>query len=106
MLPSHLSLFLPQALQAPKLNLDISDILGLVAGIFALVLFAVSMFAWSRRRQRPLLLVSVAFLVFFLKVIIETQPIEGLDIVLVSTLLDVVFLSLFFLAIVARPNKH
>jgi hypothetical protein len=93
-------------LQSSQLNLDISDILSLVAGIFALVLFAVSLFAWSRRRGRPLLLVSAAFLIFFLKVIIEVQPIEGLDIALVSTLLDVLFLSLFFFAIVARPSRQ
>jgi hypothetical protein len=86
-------------------NLDISDIFNLVAGIFAIFLFAVSLIAWLRRRQRPFLLVSFAFLVFFLKVLLEIQPIEGLDLAVALTVLDVVFLSLFFLAIVAKPRR-
>jgi len=36
-------------------------------GVFAAVLFSLSLYAWSRRRNVGLLLVSSAFLLFFLK---------------------------------------
>jgi uncharacterized membrane protein YqjE len=76
-------------------------------GCFAVVLFLVSLYAWSRRRNAGLLLVSLAFLVFSLKEVIWTlSQMYNSSMDLTRTLLDFVVLGLFFVAITLRPRKQ
>jgi hypothetical protein len=82
---------------------NISDILEIAAGIFALVLFVLSLYAWTRRRQTPLLLVALAFLTFFFKRILEVTLPPPTD--QLNALLDFVVLALFFVAIAIRPRR-
>jgi hypothetical protein len=88
----------------------VADAFRLGTGIFALLLFVLSIYAWSRRRQPALLLVSAAFLLFFFKIIVEYLPLAidlgefaSWDLLLVS--IDFVILALFFAAIVIRPRR-
>ena len=78
-------------------------------GVFAAILFLLSLYAWSRRRQIGLLLVSSAFLLFCLKEVLwllaQTYAISS-SVDLIRTLLDLVVLSLFFVAITLRPRKQ
>jgi len=83
---------------------DVTDVLGIAAGIFALVLLALSTYAWTKRRQTSLIFVSAVFLLFFFKVVLEILPSEGNTLQFVSVILDFVILALFFLAIVVRPR--
>lgn len=89
---------------------DVADAFRLGTGIFALLLFFLSAYAWSRRKQPALLLVSAAFLLFFFKIIIEVLPsvydlreFASWDLLLI--LIDFIILSLFFVAIVIRPRR-
>ncbi|MDG6998105.1 MAG: hypothetical protein JRN15_03215 [Nitrososphaerota archaeon] len=75
------------------------------ASIFSLVLFAVTMFAWSRRKQRALIIVGLAFLAYFSKLLIEILPFGELHDDLVSASIDFVTLALFFVALVIRPQR-
>jgi heme A synthase len=86
---------------------DIGDVLKIGAGVFAFVLFSLSLYAWFRRRQPALLIVSSAFLLFFLKQVIgllsdvyEFGPLE-----LILIFIDFVILALFFIAIVVGPRR-
>ena len=78
-------------------------------GCFAVVLFSLSLYAWSRRRNAGLLLVSLAFLVFSLKEVLWTlsqmYSFDSSITDLTRTLLDLVVLGLFFVAITLRPRK-
>ena len=85
-------------------QIDLTDILGVGAGIFALILLSLSIFAWSRRRQTSLVLVSAVFLLFFFKVVLEVLPVVGDTLQFVSVVLDFLILALFFLAIVVKPR--
>jgi hypothetical protein len=84
---------------------DPAEFLDIGRGIFALTLFAVSLYAWYLRRQTSLFIVALAFLMFFTKTVIhEFLPaLPGGD--FINDLLDFVALTLFFLAIVVRPRK-
>ncbi|MGC8613990.1 MAG: hypothetical protein ACP5ME_14775 [Anaerolineae bacterium] len=86
-------------------QVDIQEILDLATGIFAFVLFLLSLYAWSRRRQTPLLIVAGAFLLFLLKEIIELLPQQINTMNLVLNLIDFVALAAFFIAIVIRPRR-
>jgi hypothetical protein len=85
--------------------LDPAEIIDIGGGIFALVLFAVSLYAWYLRRQTSLVIVALAFLMFFTKTVMhEFLPsLPGED--FINDTLDFVALTLFFLAIVVRPRK-
>jgi len=85
--------------------LDPSGLLDIAGGIFALILFAVSLYAWHLRKQTSLVIVALAFLMFFTNTVIrEFLPsIPGEDFITDS--LEFVALSLFFLAIVVRPRR-
>jgi small-conductance mechanosensitive channel len=78
-------------------------------GLFAAVLVLLSLYAWSRRRHVGLLLVSSAFLLFSLKEVIwmlsEMYSFSS-SADLIRTLLDLVVLGLFFVAITLRPRKQ
>jgi len=63
-----------------------------------------SLYAWSRRRQPALIMVAAAFLLFFMKTLLDyVLPSTTEDIVRVG--IDFVALALFFVAIVVRPRK-
>ena len=86
---------------------DITDVLRIGTGIFALVLFLLSLYAWSRRRQPALVLVSTAFLLFFVKQAIQllSEIYEFGSIELVPVFFDFIILALFFVALVVRPRR-
>ena len=84
MIESSLSLVLGQisaALQFGDVEQgnSLAFLLETAASIFSLVLFFVTIYAWSRRGKQPtLLVVSFAFLVYFSKLIIEILPVGEL----------------------------
>ncbi|MGI0092451.1 MAG: hypothetical protein ACREBS_12160 [Nitrososphaerales archaeon] len=103
------TLFVFSSFQIGGLDEKISLQFGLesAAGIFSLILFVVSLYAWSRRgRQISLLIVAVAFLTFFSKQLIEILPIDELHDELFSPIMDFVVLGLFFVALVVRPQRR
>ncbi|HYY91264.1 MAG TPA: hypothetical protein VE955_04690, partial [Candidatus Dormibacteraeota bacterium] len=61
----------PTSLAAQSNLSDPGAILDIAAGIFALVLFAISLFSWYMRRQFSLVIVALAFLLFFTKTIVR-----------------------------------
>jgi hypothetical protein len=82
-------------------------------GVFAAILFLLSLYAWSRRRQIGLLLVSSAFLLFCLKEVVwllsDVYDFHSLalpSVEVITVLLDLVVLGLFFVAITLRPRKQ
>jgi heme A synthase len=89
---------------------EVADAFRLGTGIFAFLLFFLSVYAWSRRKQPALLLVSAAFLLFFFKIIVEVLtsvydfgefPLWDLLLILI----DFIILALFFMAVVIRPRR-
>ena len=83
---------------------DPTDLLEIGRGIFALILFSLSLYAWSRRRQPALIMVATAFLLFFMKTLLDyvlPSATEGI----VRVGIDFAALALFFVAIVVRPRK-
>jgi hypothetical protein len=80
-------------------------------GVFALILFALSLFAWTRRKQPALAIVSLAFFLFFFTHVIEfidemgviQEPGGVLQLALI--LVDFLILLLFFVAVVIRPKR-
>jgi len=82
----------------------ISDMFSFVAGIFALTLFVLSLYAWFRRKQPSLIIVSVAFFLYFVKEMMEFIPNQSNVIYLVRNLLDFIILVTFFIAIIIGPR--
>jgi len=82
-----------------------STVLEVGAGAFSLVLIAVTLYAWFRRRQPTLLVVSFAFITFFIKQILEILPFNALHTEIASSILDFITLTLFFLALVVAPRR-
>ena len=89
-------------------QMEAVEALGVGAGIFALLLFTLSVYAWFRRRQPALLIVSSAFLLFFVRHAVallgdmyEFNPTLNL----VLAFMDFIILALFFVAIVVRPKR-
>jgi hypothetical protein len=85
---------------------DPREILDIGTGIFALVLFSVSLYAWHLRKQTSLAIVALAFLMFFSRTVINEffSSIAGEDVI--DDTLVFIALALFFLAIVVRPRKE
>lgn len=82
---------------------DPFELLEVGRGIFALALFVLSMYAWSIRRQPSLIMVALAFFLFFTKTLLDfVLPPVTEDIVRVG--IDFAALALFFIAIVVRPR--
>src|SRR5439155_24457629 len=96
-------------LQLPSLVtgtiLDPTVLLDIAQAVFALVLIAVSLYAWYMRRQTSMVIVALAILMFFVKTRIREffPQLPGEDFLTDS--LDFVALALFFFAIVVRPRK-
>ena len=84
---------------------DPFEILELGRGIFALILFSVSLYAWYRRRQPALVIVSLAFLLFFVKSALDLLPLSFSVNELTRLSIDFIALALFFIATVLRPRK-
>ncbi|HEX9197306.1 MAG TPA: hypothetical protein VF906_05880 [Candidatus Bathyarchaeia archaeon] len=84
---------------------DPAGLLDIGQAVFAVVLFAVSLYAWYLRKQTSLVIVALAFLMFFVKTVIREffSQLPGEDFITDS--LDFVALALFFLAVVVRPRK-
>jgi hypothetical protein len=87
----------------------ISDLFEFGSGVFAGILCALSLNAYRNLKTKRLLLVSIAFGIFSLNVIILKLDAFGLEIA--DTILDMVFailtfaaLALFFMAIVRRER--
>ena len=75
---------------------------------FSIVLFSLSLYAWSRRKHVGLILVTSAFLLFCLKEVLWlVSQMYGFSSLadLIRTFLDFVVLGLFFVAITLRPRK-
>jgi hypothetical protein len=92
-------------LVATGLSTDPAEILELGRGVFGLVLFAISLYAWSKRKQPALLIVAAAFVLFFAKTVLDVLYSTSTLIDLIRPLFDFVALALFFVAIVIRPRK-
>ena len=86
----------------------VETLLEFGTGIFALILFGVSLYAWLRRKNPSILLVAVAFLLFFFKQVAELLPYLGdVGSEIVSSILDFGILALFFVALVLiRPGRR
>ena len=81
--------------------------LDIAASGFSLVLFLVTLFAWSRRgRQLTLLIVSFAFLTFFISHVLGALPYAFFQGELFHSVMDFLTLALFFVALVVRPQRN
>ncbi|MDG6995130.1 MAG: hypothetical protein JRN52_04330 [Nitrososphaerota archaeon] len=88
------------------LRVGVIATLELAAGIFSLLLFALSMYSWSRRRHYSLLLFSAAFLAFFLKTLVdEVLPLASYVAEFIGAGLNFIILALFFLALVIGSGR-
>lgn len=85
---------------------DFQDVLSIGAGVFALILFSLSLYSWLRRKRFSLLVVAIAFLLFFLKSVIQFIPEQSSLSNLIYSLIDFVFLAMFFLALVLKSDKE
>jgi hypothetical protein len=85
----------------------LETVLDVATIIFCLVLFSVTMYAWSRSGKQPsLLLVAIAFLTFLWIDAIEIFPLDDTERALTRSILVFVTLSLFFVALVLRPLRR
>jgi hypothetical protein len=87
------------------LSVDPTEILELGRGVFALILFTISLYAWSKRKQLSLIIVATAFLLFFAKTVLDILLPASTLLELTRESIDFVALALFFVAIVVRPRK-
>lgn len=92
-------------LDSTGLATDPAELLELGRGAFALILFSVSLYAWSKRKQPALIIVATAFLLFFLKTILDILLPTSTLLELSREFIDFAALALFFVAIVLRPRK-
>jgi hypothetical protein len=82
----------------------IDDVPSFLAGIFAFALFLLSLYAWFRRKQFSLLIVSFAFFIYSMKEMMELIPNQTDAINLIRNILDFVILVTFFIAIIIGPR--
>jgi hypothetical protein len=85
-------------------QLAINDVPSFLAGLFALALFVLSLYAWFRRKQSSLIIVSFAFFLYFVKEMMELIPVQSDIINLTQNLLDFTILVTFFIAIITGPR--
>jgi hypothetical protein len=88
-------------------RMDVTEVLELGAGVFAVILFALSLLAYQRTGQRRLLIVSGAFGLYVVKAFFEYLTIlmpslEKSILDLILSAVEFIILMLFFLAIVKR----
>src|SRR5487761_251646 len=85
----------------------IEFILDIGTGGFSFVLFAISLYAWSKRGRQPtLLFVSLGFLTFFIKQLVGVLPLDSLHGELFGSVMDFATLALFFVGLVVRPRRR
>jgi hypothetical protein len=76
------------------------------SSLFALILFGITIYAWNKRGRQPtLLIVSLGFIAFFLKQLVELLPLSPLHSELFDSAMDFLTLGLFFMALVVRPQR-
>jgi hypothetical protein len=91
-------------------NIDyISDLFVFGSGLFAAILFALSLNAYTNLKTKRLLLVSIAFAIFSVNAIISKLDLFGVRIEisildLLLTILTFAALAVFFMAIVRRES--
>jgi len=83
------------------------EVLNAAVGLFALVLFALTISTYRRTRLRRLLIVSVAFLLFAVEVVIRQLDAFVLAVgyqtdQVIAVAIDFFILLLFFLAVVVK----
>jgi hypothetical protein len=91
-------------LQIGNGEFDLVDVIAIASGIFAIVLLSLSTYAWLKRKQTSLILVSAVFLVFVFRIAIETILPFSDSLQLILEILDFVILGLLFIAIVVPPR--
>jgi len=85
---------------------SVEYILDAATGVFSFILFAVTVYAWLRRsRQLTLLIVAFGFLAFFVVQAVEIVPYPALHGELFRSVMEFVTLTLFFIALVVRPQR-
>ena len=83
-------------------------VLHVIGVLFALSLTAVSLIAWSRRRNMSLVFVSAAFFVFAVMILLDEILTDAQTTELVGGVLELVVLFLFFLTVfggLGRTNR-
>lgn len=81
-------------------------VLDVATAIFSFILFAVTIYAWLRRsRQSALLIVAFGFLSFFIMQAVEVFPYPALHGELFQSIMSFISLTLFFVALVVRPQR-
>jgi peptidoglycan/LPS O-acetylase OafA/YrhL len=98
----HCWILILQIGQLEGIQIEATEALSVGASIFALVLFALSLYAWSKRRQPALLIVSIAFLLFFASHVIEIVEIYEFN---ATIQVVTVLMNFIILAIVLRPKR-
>ncbi|MCE4606880.1 MAG: hypothetical protein F7B59_06080 [Desulfurococcales archaeon] len=87
---------------------DIDELSRLLASLFALLLFVISLIAYYRERRRRLLIISIAFLTYSVKVFLKVSDIffaqkpDWVDHTV--NFLDFIILFLFFTALWVRDR--
>ena len=91
---------------SPRHDTELVTAIEIASGIFALALLIVSLYGWYRRRHSSLLIIAVAFLVYFLNIMIDAlQPFIGMTSELVVAVLNFVILALIFLALLIGSGR-
>jgi hypothetical protein len=88
---------------------DLAEFFDLGTGIFAAILFALSLIAYKRIKSRRILYVAIAFAIFAIRVIVSNldlfmPEIESSSLELLLAVMGFAALGLFFLAIVRREK--
>jgi hypothetical protein len=90
-------------------EIDIYTLLQFVVGAFSLILFAVSITAFKKSGSRRLLMVSAAFFLYFVKVLLLNVDVfipdlQNVPVDLMSIIFDFLILLLFFVAIISKDK--
>lgn len=106
MLPHILSLLTSELVNFDQ-QFETEELLDVAIGIFALVLLALSISAYRKTHLRRLLIVSIAFLLFAVDVVIRQLDVLVFTLgfqtdQVITTAVEFVILLLFFLAVVIR----
>jgi len=88
---------------------DLAELFDLGTGIFAAILFALSLIAYRRIKSKRILYVAIAFAIFAIRVIVSKldlfiPEIESSSLDLILAIMGFAALGLFFFAIVKREK--
>lgn len=106
MILEHLAQIISPLINSDE-QLESQEFLDIAVGIFALVLFALSLSAYRKTQLRSLLMVSIAFVLFAVDVAVRQLDSFVFAVgyqtdLIISTVLELLILLLFFLAVVVR----